>query len=102
VFRSRFVDFEGEYVNHCHILLHEDNGMMQRVSVLGNPAETNYEPRGAVVSVDAAESDVNELYGKPTPSDSWAQSLQFIDQNNTGQIYPGEGFVVEVPEPPIE
>jgi len=26
--RSRFVDFPGEYVIHCHILAHEDRGMM--------------------------------------------------------------------------
>jgi len=26
--RSRFVDFPGDYVMHCHILAHEDRGMM--------------------------------------------------------------------------
>ncbi|MFL6277588.1 MAG: multicopper oxidase domain-containing protein [Blastocatellia bacterium] len=31
--RSRFVDFTGLYVNHCHILGHEDRGMMQLVEV---------------------------------------------------------------------
>jgi FtsP/CotA-like multicopper oxidase with cupredoxin domain len=31
--RSRFVDFAGEYVMHCHILAHEDRGMMARVEV---------------------------------------------------------------------
>ena len=34
VFRSRFWDFVGLYVNHCHLLLHEDNGMMQPVEVI--------------------------------------------------------------------
>ena len=29
--RSRFVDFPGEYVIHCHILAHEDRGMMALV-----------------------------------------------------------------------
>lgn len=33
--RSRFVDFTGEYVLHCHILDHEDLGMMQNVEVVG-------------------------------------------------------------------
>lgn len=32
-FRTRFTDFRGEYVMHCHILAHEDMGMMQIVSV---------------------------------------------------------------------
>jgi len=32
-FRSRFLDFTGIYVLHCHILDHEDLGMMQNVEV---------------------------------------------------------------------
>jgi FtsP/CotA-like multicopper oxidase with cupredoxin domain len=31
--RSRFVDFAGQYVLHCHILAHEDRGMMAIVQV---------------------------------------------------------------------
>ena len=31
--RSRFVDYPGYYVIHCHILAHEDRGMMATVSV---------------------------------------------------------------------
>jgi len=31
--RSRFADFTGQYVLHCHILAHEDRGMMQLVEV---------------------------------------------------------------------
>ncbi|MFN0108230.1 MAG: multicopper oxidase domain-containing protein [Blastocatellia bacterium] len=34
--RSRFVDFTGMYVLHCHILGHEDRGMMQLVQVVSN------------------------------------------------------------------
>lgn len=33
-FRMRFVDFVGPYVMHCHMLQHEDMGMMQRVTVV--------------------------------------------------------------------
>jgi FtsP/CotA-like multicopper oxidase with cupredoxin domain len=33
-FRSRFLDFTGEYVLHCHIIDHEDLGMMQNVEVV--------------------------------------------------------------------
>jgi FtsP/CotA-like multicopper oxidase with cupredoxin domain len=34
--RSRFVDFTGTYVLHCHILIHEDRGMMQLVEVVSD------------------------------------------------------------------
>ena len=38
--RSRFVDYTGFYVLHCHILAHEDRGMMTIVEVA--PARTPY------------------------------------------------------------
>ena len=31
--RSRFVDYAGSYVLHCHILIHEDRGMMFTVTI---------------------------------------------------------------------
>jgi FtsP/CotA-like multicopper oxidase with cupredoxin domain len=34
IIRHRFVDFVGTYVLHCHILAHEDRGMMQLVRVV--------------------------------------------------------------------
>lgn len=34
--RSRFTDFYGKYVLHCHILGHEDRGMMEVVEVVNN------------------------------------------------------------------
>jgi len=33
-FRSRFTDFKGAYVMHCHMLAHEDMGMMQTIEVV--------------------------------------------------------------------
>jgi FtsP/CotA-like multicopper oxidase with cupredoxin domain len=39
--RSRFVDFTGQYVLHCHILIHEDRGMMQLIEVTAVPAKSN-------------------------------------------------------------
>ena len=36
VMRSRFVDYAGNYVMHCHILAHEDRGMMMTVEVATN------------------------------------------------------------------
>jgi hypothetical protein len=38
--RSRFVDYAGYYVLHCHILAHEDRGMMTVVEV--SPAPLPY------------------------------------------------------------
>jgi FtsP/CotA-like multicopper oxidase with cupredoxin domain len=38
--RSRFVDYTGQYVLHCHILIHEDRGMMQLIEVV--PDKTPY------------------------------------------------------------
>lgn len=37
--RSRFRDYHGRYLLHCHILLHSDLGMMQNVEVVGNGLE---------------------------------------------------------------
>ncbi len=34
VIRMRFRDFLGKYPFHCHILNHEDNGMMANVEVV--------------------------------------------------------------------
>lgn len=34
VTRTRYEDFTGEYVMHCHILDHEDSGMMQNVEIV--------------------------------------------------------------------
>jgi len=34
--RHRFLDFPGKFVLHCHILGHEDRGMMQLIEVASN------------------------------------------------------------------
>jgi hypothetical protein len=47
--RQTFVDFTGTFVLHCHILAHEDRGMMQLVRVV--PAG-NY-PNGCQGTVPA-------------------------------------------------
>ncbi len=36
--RTRFVDYNGSYVLHCHILAHEDRGMMLQVNLATTPA----------------------------------------------------------------
>jgi FtsP/CotA-like multicopper oxidase with cupredoxin domain len=35
-FRSRFADYPGQFVLHCHILAHEDRGMMELIEVVPN------------------------------------------------------------------
>ncbi len=40
--RTRFVDFTGQYVQHCHILAHEDRGMMQLLQVVPNTTVTKH------------------------------------------------------------
>lgn len=36
-FRSRYEDYDGEFVLHCHILDHEDQGMMELVEIVDVP-----------------------------------------------------------------
>jgi FtsP/CotA-like multicopper oxidase with cupredoxin domain len=33
--RHRFKDYVGKFVFHCHILIHEDNGMMRNINITG-------------------------------------------------------------------
>jgi|GEM_PF-1050277 len=99
VFRSRFVDYEGEFVNHCHILLHEDNGMMQRIEIIGDPANANYVAADSLIAPDNSGTPINAVR---SPADSWKQSLHFQDRNNSGQTFPGFGFDPEPPTPPTE
>ena len=33
VFRSRFIDYDGIFMLHCHMMNHEEMGMMQTVEV---------------------------------------------------------------------
>ena len=50
VFCSRFADYVGMWVNHCHILMHEDHGMMQAVETVPRAADANYRARTRVAS----------------------------------------------------
>ena len=50
VFRSRFADYTGMWVNHCHILMHEDHGMMQAVESVARAKDANYRTRTRVAS----------------------------------------------------
>ena len=92
VFRSRFPDFIGEYVEHCHLLLHEDNGMMQVIEVTPFADEANYDPADRLLGSDGND-DKPAIH---TLDEAWTQSMQFYDPNHsTGQDYPG--FAVTPP-----
>lgn len=96
VFRARFPDYVGAYVNHCHILLHEDNGMMQVIEVTPFAEQANYAPRDGVARGDDSSEAVTELYPRMDQARAWLQSMQFVDPNHsTGQNYPG--FVLGSP-----
>jgi suppressor of ftsI len=44
--RTRYTDFDGQFVLHCHILFHEDHGMMQVVRIV-DPARPDASLRNA-------------------------------------------------------
>jgi len=48
MFRTRYTDFDGLFVNHCHILDHEDQGMMELVEIQKPPSQ----PASPLVKVD--------------------------------------------------
>lgn len=45
VMRTKYEDYTGEFVMHCHILDHEDQGMMQNVSIVAPGASTRNRAR---------------------------------------------------------
>ncbi len=96
VFRSRYPDFVGRFVNHCHILLHEDNGMMQVVEVTPFADQANYELKDAIAAPDASGEEVSAVYPRYDQARAWLQSMQFVDiSHETGQAFPG--FVLGPP-----
>jgi len=101
VFRTRFDDFTGTWVHHCHILLHEDMGMMQSIECGNRPADTNYRPRDAVAAAEMSGTDVDAIYPPPSAEQMYRQNLSFIDANQIGyQVYPGFELTAPTPEPP--
>ena len=98
VFRSRFLDFTGVWVHHCHLLLHEDNGMMQTMECTNDPARADWNPRRRVASHAMSGPDVDAIYPPPSLELMYRQSMSFVDPSpGTGQVYPG--FELEVPAP---
>jgi hypothetical protein len=97
VFRSRFDDFTGYWINHCHILAHEDSGMMQMVECVGDPARANYRPRKGASSHAMTGPEVDAIYPRPSLELMCRQNLSFVDPSSIGgHQYPG--FEIEVPK----
>lgn len=72
IVRHKFIDFTGDFVNHCHFLDHEDEGMMQKLRVAGSRdneaefiAETGWESKTTFAADPAAEvfGDLEALAG---------------------------------------
>jgi len=115
VFRSRFPDFVGASVHHCHILQHEDNGMMTSFQLTPFPALANDEKWDCVVDENGVSGYcADENLGRPSLDDAYGLNFNFVDPNlphgasgfvptkgaedgpDTGQVYPG--FKVTPPE----
>jgi len=97
VFRSRFADYTGTWIHHCHILMHEDMGMMQEVECVASAAASNSNPRANVATHAMSEAEVNAIYPRPSVDIAYRQNMSFVDPNQgTGQVFPG--FDLEVPK----
>ncbi len=66
--RHQFLDFTGMFVWHCHILFHEDNGMMQLVQVVATPAEVAAADAAAGTSARTDAATTERLYCHLPPS----------------------------------
>lgn len=70
VLRTRYRRFTGEFVMHCHILDHEDQGMMQSMEVVeGAPPPGPSAETGCVASQDVCPFPVS-----PGPDLSWEET----------------------------
>ena len=97
VFRSRFEDFTGQWINHCHILAHEDNGMMQMLDCVDDPGRANYRPRERAAGHAMSGPEVDAIYPRPSLELMYRQNLSFIDPSHLGG-YEFPGFEIEVPQ----
>ena len=97
VFRTRFDDFAGQWVNHCHILLHEDIGMMQVVDCQKTAEGVNYHTRQTVAEHGMSGAEVDAIYPKPSRELMYRQNMSFVDPSRLGhQVYPG--FELKIPK----
>ncbi len=59
IVRSKYEKFEGDFVLHCHILDHEDQGMMETVRICGDKFDCNTEPPSHHSTTDMSASDMS-------------------------------------------
>ena len=97
VFRTRFDDFVGKWVNHCHVLMHEDNGMMQEVECTDDASRVNYRTRTKVASPSMPAAEVDAIYPKPSFEVMYRQNLSFVDMYE-GKLFEFPGFEIDVPK----
>ncbi|HJR58312.1 MAG TPA: multicopper oxidase domain-containing protein, partial [Vicinamibacterales bacterium] len=96
VFRSRFADYTGRWVHHCHVLLHEDHGMMQTVRSVDQAEDCNYNPRARVASPSMSSEQVSTIYPPPSREVMYLQNMRFVDPSpRSGHAFPG--FEVPIP-----
>ena len=90
----KFEDYPGAYVNHCHILFHEDAGMMQAVKVILNTDST-------FLATDQAEESVTLRLGSSTdqpfqlqPYENGANEniIVAVGDVNYGKFFSSEGL----------
>jgi len=67
--RSRFLIYDGEYVTHCHILVHEDVGMMINVKLNGNGVGPNIPVHTYPPDAAACIQRTSRCPGDTPPSD---------------------------------
>lgn len=88
VIRYNPVDFTGSYVYHCHILTHEDRGMMAQITILPNiPIYATGAGAGGAPQVNVYSSLDNSLITSLLafePSFSGGVSTAVADVNNDG------------------
>jgi len=96
---GRFADYTGRWLHHCHILMHEDMGMMHEVECVATPGASDAHPADRVARHDMSADEVSALYPRPPLEVAYRQGLSFVDPNpHTGQVFPG--FDLEVPKLP--
>ena len=94
----KFEDYPGAYVNHCHILFHEDAGMMQAVKVILNTDST-------FLATDQSEESVTLRLGSSTDQPFQLQPYKnganenivvAVGDINYGKFFSSEGLQNDV------
>lgn len=87
----------GIWVHHCHILLHEDMGMMQTVQCVEDARSAKYRPRRRAAGHTMPGPEVDTICPPPPLDVMYGQAMRFVDPNEIGgQVNPG--FALDVPE----